>query len=349
MRVRNLTCCLLATSILALLGWLCAVPDSLHSPVQADESVKSSAVAIEVGKEQIEFRSGPSLVARYHFGPKVAKPYFWPVNSPDGTALTRGWPMQEAAPGEAVDHVHQKSLWFCHGDVIPEGIEIKSKIKGIEGADFWSETAGHGWIVCTKVGVPESKDDAGKVETWNEWRTSDGVKILDEKRVLHLVNLGAARLLIFDIDLHASMAPIVFGDTKEGSLGVRVRHELTAAKGKGTISNAEQKTGELFCWGQQSAWCDYSGPIGDKKAGIAVLAHPDNAVASCWHSRSYGLMAANPFGREKSGFPAMKGNDKRVTLAKGEHLKLRYGILLHQGDAMEGKVADLYKKFVAIK
>jgi hypothetical protein len=36
-----------------------------------------------------------------------------------------------------------------------------------------------------------------------------------------------------------------------------------------------------------------------------------------------------------------------VKLAKGEHLKLRYGILLHAGDAQSGKVADCYKAFVA--
>jgi len=306
-------------------------------------------VTIEVDKEQIEFRSGPALVTRYHIGPKVAKPYFWPVHNPDGIPLTRGWPMQDAMPGEETDHIHHKSLWFCHGDVIPEGIEIKSKIKGIEGVDFWSETKGHGLIVCTKVDMPENKDNIGKVTTWNEWRTAEGDKVLDEKRVLRLLDLGEAYLLIFDIDLHASVAPLTFGDTKEGSLGVRVRSDLSAERGKGEITNAEGKTGQRGCWGQLSAWCDYSGPIGDKIAGIAILAHPDNAIGTCWHSKGYGLMAANPFGREKAGFPAMIGNKERAHLAKGDHLKFRYGILLHQGDVASGKVAETYKKFVDLK
>jgi len=342
MSLRNLSGWLLRATILGLLGWLLGGPDSVAA-------AESGTVTIEVGKENIEFRSGPALVARYHFGPQVAKPYFWPVQNPDGIPLTRGWPMQEAMPGEATDHVHQKSLWFCHGDVIPEGIELKSKIKGVEGVDFWSEAKGHGLIVCTKVDMPENKDNVGKVTTWNEWRTAEGDKILDEKRVLRLVDLGGAYLLIFDIDLHASVAPITFGDTKEGSLGVRVRTDLSTEKGKGVITNAEGKTGERGCWGQLSAWCDYSGPVGDMMGGIAVLAHPDNPIASCWHSRKYGLMAANPFGREKAGFPAMTGNKERVHLAKGDHLKLRYGILLHQGDAASGKVAEMYKKFVEFK
>ena len=41
-------------------------------------------------------------------------------------------------------------------------------------------------------------------------------------------------------------------------------------------------------------------------------------------------MAANPFGREKSGFPDMKGKRELVKLAKDEHLRLRYGLLLRR-------------------
>jgi hypothetical protein len=60
-------------------------------------------------------------------------------------------------------------------------------------------------------------------------------------------------------------------------------------------------------------------------------------------------MAANPFGRAKSGFPDMKGKNDRVRLAKGEHLKLRYGIFVHLGDAKEGKVAEAYELFTKMK
>ena len=60
-------------------------------------------------------------------------------------------------------------------------------------------------------------------------------------------------------------------------------------------------------------------------------------------------MAANPFGRDNSGFPATKGNDRLVKLAKGEHLKLRYGVLLHDGDAKSGNVAAAFEQFVKLK
>ena len=144
--------------------------------------------------------------------------------------------------------------------------------------------------------------------------------------MIHLYDLGDARLFVFDIDLHASVAPITFGDTKEGSFGIRINDAIREEKGgKGKIENAEGKVGEKACWGQLSAWCDYSGPLDGKVVGLAILSDPTNPVPACWHSRGYGLMAANPFGRAKSGFPAMKGKTDLVKLAKGEHLKLRYG------------------------
>src|SRR5262249_40874424 len=151
-----------------------------------------------------------------------------------------------------------KSVWFCHGDVIPEGIEIKQRIKGIEGVDFWSEAKDkdkkplHGLIVCTKVVEPQidpKQKGIGLVTTNNEWRTADGMKIMDEVRTIHLYDFGKARLFVFDIDLHASVAPITFGDTKEGSFGVRVNDAMRETGGNGKLVNAEGKVGMKECWG----------------------------------------------------------------------------------------------------
>ncbi len=305
-------------------------------------------VTVAVEKGRIDFRSGPELAASYVTDPGQAKPYFWPLNAPGGLAVTRGWPVAKAEPGEATDHVHHKSAWFCHGDVIPEGMELKHKVKGVAGVDFWSEAAGHGVIVCTQVGTPEQKGPHARVATANEWRTADGAKVLGETRTLHLVNFGDARLFVVESDLCASAVPVTFGDTKEGSFGVRVRKSVSESGG-GTLTNAEGTTREKNVWGRVSAWCDYSGPVGDRTAGIALFADPANPVPTCWHSRGYGLMAANPFGRAKSGFPDQRGKKDLVHLNKGEHLKLRYGMLLHQGDVTDGKVAAYYRKFTELK
>jgi hypothetical protein len=328
---------------------LYSLPLALLIAAAPSRAAEPAAVAIKVSDDAIDFHVGDALVARYHKGPDVAKPYFWPLNGPHGVPLTRAWPMEKAPAGGSMDHPHQKSVWFCHGDIIPDGIEVKDKIKGITGVDFWSEAPGHGRIVCTQVGKPETGKGHGRVTTHNEWRTADGVKVLDETRTIHLYDLGAARLLVLDIDLHASAAPLTFGDTKEGSMGIRINDMIREQGGRGKIENADGKTGEKACWGQTSAWCDYSGPIDGQVVGLAILADPANRYPTCWHSRGYGLMAANPFGRDKSGFPAMKGLTDLVKLAKGEHLKLRYGLLLHSGDATEGKVAEAFQRFVKLK
>ena len=115
------------------------------------------------------------------------------------------------------------------------------------------------------------------------------------------------------------------------------------------MNHADGKVGEKACWGRLSGWCDYSGTIDGKAAGIAVLDDPKNPYPACWHVRGYGLMAANPFGRGRSGFPAMKGRTDLVKLAKGEHLKLRFGVLIHPGDAKDGKVAAYFEQFVKLK
>jgi len=302
-----------------------------------------------VEKDQIEFLAGNNLITRYYKGPTAAKPYFWPVYGPNQTALTRAWPMVKGMPGESTDHVHQKSVWFCHGDVIPEGLPLTAKIKGVEGVDFWSEAKGHGRIVCTSLGEPVINNNACRIATKNLWQTADGITILKESRIISLYEFGATRLFVIDIDLHASDMAITFGDTKEGSFGVRVNDVIRESIGNGRMENADGAVGEKACWGQKSRWCDYCGAIDGKVVGIAILDDPSNPYPACWHSRGYGLMAANPFGRAKSGFPAMKGNTELVKLAKGEHLKFRYGLLLHPGDASAGKVADYYQKFVQLR
>jgi len=324
-------------------------------PAAAAPTADGPAITIENKKDVLEFRVGKEMVTRYHIGESVAKPYFWPLTASNGAAVTRAWPMEQATPGDSTDHPHQKSAWFCHGDVIPEGIELKQKIKGVDGVDFWSEATGHGRIVCVHVSEPKNAKDHASVVTKNEWRTADGVKIMDETRTISLYAIGDARLFVLDIDLLASVAPITFGDTKEGSMGVRVNDVIREAPpkgakgGQGVLTNADSKAGEKAVWGYRSKWCDYSGTIDSKVAGISIFDDPSNKYPAAWHSRGYGLMSANPFGRDHSGFPATKGNTDLVKLAKGEHLKLRYGILVHPGEVKDGKVAEAFEKFVKLK
>jgi len=320
----------------------------------------ASEVTAVVTPDAIEFRSGPTVVARYVTDRKYSKPFLYPLHAPGGVPVTRGWPVETGLPGEVTrDHVHQKSVWFCHGDVIPEGLRLKtgSANRADQGVDFWSESRDksgkplHGRMTVVKVAEPKATAGAVSVETHNEWFTADDEKILEEVRVLTFRELPQGRLFVFDITLKATVLPITFGDTKEGSFGVRVHDALRPSEKDGaTVTTAEGQTvtpparDNLPIWGRPSAWIDYSGRVNGREVGLAVFDGPDNPKAN-WHVRAYGLNAANPFGRDRSGFPAAKGQTELVRIDKGGQLKLRYGVYAHSGDVKTGKVAEAYEAF----
>src|SRR5262245_47937376 len=142
--------------LLVLLGTAACLPWGLLGRDTAPAGVEP---VIEVKDDVIEFRNGKSLFTRYAHGEKVAKPYFWPIYALEGKAITRAWPMADDPEVKKGDHPHQKSLWFCHGDVVPEGLDYVKHHPGVVGIDFWSEGKGHGKIVCVKVEKPKVSGD----------------------------------------------------------------------------------------------------------------------------------------------------------------------------------------------
>lgn len=296
----------------------------------------ASAVSIVVHENHLDLKRGDVVVASYQLDPSLPKPFLHPVLGPNGEKLTETRPL---------DHLHHRSVWFCHGDVIPEGWELPKSDKHVAGYDFWAEGPTRGRIVCTAVGKPEGDGQHAWIRTVNEWRTPQGRPVLQEERILHLHGgFDPGWLFVWDITLTASEAPLTFGDTKEGSFAMRVAASMTEKK-TGRLTLADGKRTEKECWGQQSDWCDYSGTVDGQAVGLTIFDDPRNVVRAAWHARAYGLCGANPFGRTRSGFPAVKGNNDLVKLAKGESLSLRYGLLVHPGDVVSGRVAENYAAF----
>ncbi|MFO0954653.1 MAG: DUF6807 family protein [Isosphaeraceae bacterium] len=111
--------------------------------------------------------------------------------------------------------------------------------------------------------------------------------------------------------------------------------ELTAKQG-GVILNSEGRRNEREVWGRQADWCDYLG----KDGGMMLIPDPANFRRSWFHVRDYGLMVANPFGRQAF----TKGDPSRVVVEKGKSLKLRFGILVHDGDPDRRAVYENFLK-----
>ncbi|MGF1580585.1 MAG: PmoA family protein [Gemmataceae bacterium] len=329
------------------------LPASSHSPtnnttaeaLDGKKRPRGAKVTLNIKDETVEFLVNKQVVSVYHTKGQP-KPILWPVYGPKGSKVTRSYPLIKGVKGEAADHIHHRSVWFTYGDVIPKGIPIKQKIRGVDGVDFWSERTGAGKIICTKVKAGPSGPDWASIETHNEWRMADGKKIMDEDRTVIFYDFGIARLYVFIVRLQATVCDILFGDTKEGAMGVRVSHLLREDKSGGKIQNSKGKTGANACWGRRADWCDYSGQINGKPVGIAIFDDKKNQWRSCFHVRAYGLMAANPFGRSRSRFPDARNIKALADLPKGETLVLRYGVLVHDGNTKEGQVAEYYQQFL---
>lgn len=276
------------------------------------------------------------LFTEYYFE-DVPRPYYYPLIGPGNLAMTRKWPM-ENPPDEEHDHPHHRSLWFAHGSV--------------NGQDFWTERPGTGKIV--HEGFDEIKSDKkfGIVKSRDKWVAADGKVYCTDERVFKVYNTASAdeRLFDFEIVIHASNGDVVFGDTKEGTMAVRLA-ETMRLKGKVGHGHIVESTGKRDeeTWGKRADWCDYSGPVDGKTVGIAIFDNPQNPRhPTWWHVRDYGLFAANPFGQHDfEALPGKTAGDLKI--AAGKSVIFRYRFYIHKGDEEQAKVAEKYQEYLKAK
>jgi hypothetical protein len=320
------------TTIVAImtLAAACLAPPS-------DPRVKAESAAAELTVEQtdqgVTVNIDGQLFTEYliRTGPK---PILWPVIGPTGAEMTRAYPMRTEVEGEKQDHPHQRSLWFTHGDV--------------NGVDFWSENAGHGSIVhreFTQVaGAPEATITT--ITAINDWLGPDGRKHLEDERTL-VFNAGDGwRSIDFNITLKATAGPVIFGDTKEGMMGIRVPTVMDVNSDPGGRIVTSEGLTDKEAWGKPAAWVDYHGPVDGETVGVAILNHPSSFRAPThWHVREYGLFAANPFGlHDFSGSDEVDGS---YTIPDGDSITFRYRFLFHRGDEQSAQVGKAYEAYAA--
>jgi hypothetical protein len=292
-------------------------------------SAAAADIIVEKTDAGVVVRVGDQPFTTYVFQSKV-KPILWPIIGPTGKEMTRAWPMREGNPDEKTDHPHQRSFWFTHGEV--------------NGIDFWAETAKVQGRIEHKELVKAEGGTIGTVVTRNDWVGPDGAKVLTDERTLRFGADEAARWIDFDITLTAAADEVDFGDTKEGSFGLRIAESMrTDRKMGGKIITSEGLEDDK-AWGKSASWVDYHGPVQGESLGIAILNHPSSfRYPTGWHVRTYGLFAANPFGEGDFRGEKVESSYK---LKKGETLTLRYRVIFHKGDEKEGKIAEAFAKYV---
>ncbi|EAQ78416.1 DUF6807 domain-containing protein [Blastopirellula marina] len=304
----------------------------LAAPLIASSAL-SAEVTVRETKDGAEVLIDGELFTRY-LKKSGAKPILYPIIGPDEMRMTRNYPMTDATADEKSDHIHHRSFWFTHG--------------AVNDSDFWAETG-------DKLGTTEHREfkklssgEEGEIVAASDWVDHNGKTILNDVRSYKFGVLGDARYIDLDVKLTATDAPVKFGDTKEGSFGIRVpgAMKVEAHKGGELVNSHGDK--DLKAWGKQAPWVDYHGPVGDKQGGIAIMEHPSSFRApTYWHVRTYGLFAANPFGVHD--FEKDKSLDGSYTLAPGESIEFSYRVLLHAGDEKEADIAGAFKSYQAVK
>lgn len=297
----------------------------------ADQGVK-----ITEQPDRLRVEINGQLFTEYHFK-DVPRPFCYPLLGPGGLPMTRNFPMKDV-PGEERDHKHHRSLWFAHGSV--------------NGLDFWSEDGNFGRIVHDGFVEVRSGQDSGVIRARNKWVAADGKVICRDEQTLRFYNRpDRERLMDFEITLRASEGELVLGDTKEGTMALRLAETMRLKPNK---ENAGKPTGHIVnsegvrdgaAWGKRAAWCDYHGPVEGQLVGVAIFDHPQNPRhPTWWHVRDYGLFAANPFGQhdfEKLS-DAKAGN---LIVPAGQSITFRYRLYFHQGDERQAQVAERYADY----
>ncbi|MGD0577517.1 MAG: PmoA family protein [Bryobacteraceae bacterium] len=303
-------------------------------------ALPAADVVLKRGSDQVEVLIAGAPFTTYYFSPAVAKPYLMPLRTPSGVILTRGFPVGNdigsANPKESSFEPHQRPLYFGHGN--------------IDGLDFWGEQAfdkyftdhahqAYGHMAVVKVEVEPS---AARVRARFRLEDPNQRVIGEETQTYTFGGDGQTRIIDCEFVLHATVGPLVLGDTKEGTFGIRLARELSAPNDHMISSNGAR--GEPAIWGRPADWVAYSGAIAGKAVGIAVFDAPTSfRHPTTWHARAYGLFSANPFGRR--AFSRDKNQDGSWTIPEGESITFRYRVVLYDGELPPTHLAEMYSQY----
>lgn len=334
----NLRCYLQPSRcILGFVLLLSIVISQTHSqtrPLEIDRS-ESMEIKLEQFDDQVDVRVGGRLFTSLRLR-SYAKPIFYPVYNPKQQSMTRSFPMKAGVPGEQADHPHHKSLWFAHD---------------VDDVEFWLEKNSR--IVVSGVTVQPKDCSLSWTGDWMNLKV--GCRVCQDQTVVRFAADARARSIDYRVTVIASDRDIEFADSKEGSFAVRVHPqlqmetvpELRVKKVDATIENEKGLQGKA-AWGKRAKWVKYSGAIDGEPASVVIFDHPQNLRhPTTWHTRGYGLFAANPFGLHHfEGKPLGKGKHE---LKQGERLTLRYQAIFFSVVPTRVEIEKRYEKFAASK
>lgn len=282
---------------------------------RAEEAV----VRFESGEGRVDVLIGKQRVAQYVYRDKeILRPYFHAVTTLSGRQVTRNHPPKEGV--DPADHATMHpGVWVACGD--------------LGGEDFWRNK---GRVAERRfVEEPTSDGPRGSFVVENEYVAAKDERTICRERCRWTIAADKQGWwLVYDGEFTATVDGLAFGDQEEMGLGVRLATALTVRKGGEIVDSAGRKN-EKGVWGKPAAWCDYAGTIDGRRVGVAVVPHRENFRESWFHVRDYGLMVANPFGRNAF----TRGEKSRVELGRDKPLRLRFAAFVHEAAA--GEAVDI--------
>ncbi len=297
------------------------------------QAANSARVEFVPTNNAVKVLIGGQHVTTYLYGDQLTKPCLYPVKTPDGIILNRGFPLTKVE-GETTDHAHHVGLFFTYDDVNGDG--------------FWNNKTSPPQVKHIKFTATEPGDTQGTLGTLSHWIAKDGQTVLlDEHRTMIFKPIKSGYAIDFKLDLTARKK-VEFGDTKEGMFAIRTADWLREKGGTGKYFSSEGATGSKNIWGRRAKWVALEGKQGGQVVGIAILDHPSSVnYPTYWHARDYGLFSANPLGQlafQKSTKVA-NPTPLHLTLESGQTAHFRFLVLVYEGARTREQIEAEFQKF----
>jgi hypothetical protein len=311
-------------------------------------------------QHKVDVIIGGKLFTTYRYPADLEKPFLYPVYAPNGSVITRGYPI-EPRKGERIDHPHHIGLWFNYGNV--------------NGIDFWNNSSAipasrkdqYGHIVVQKI-VSAKSGKRGVLEVVSNWEDNNGKKLLTENTKYIFSGDKNSRTIDHVSTLTPADDPITFNDNKEGMFAIRVDRAFempsneslifTDANGNPTTVRATDNTGVTgmyvssngnkgdAVWGTRNKWVILSGTKDNTPISLAIFDNPKNPGFPAYsHARGYGLFSVNNLGQN-----SYDPKQEKVThvLKKGQSMTLYHRFYVESGSEMTpeqaGKIFQAFLK-----
>ncbi|MBM3475157.1 MAG: hypothetical protein FJX75_17990 [Armatimonadetes bacterium] len=254
----------------------------------------------------------------YHAPPDGPKPFIDPLLTPAGHSVTTN---RSGQP-------HHHGLWFTWG-----GLRLSETGETV---DFWNDA--QGTIVPIDGPRATVSPDGVRLLSENEWRRrSDGLVLLREKReiILHDPRTPRAFLITLTTEQTAVRPLVISHESNERVTYYGLAFQAPTDMHNGLVTNRRKGRGRSGVEGIGAAWCAYATDVVPAR-GIALFDHPSNPRhPNAWFTLDSGFLSTSLVAHED------------YFLRAGGTLRLRYGILVFDGDFDRSFVSRMYERWLS--